>query len=250
MLLENKVAIVYGGGGAIGGAIARAYAREGATVFIAGRTQDKLDTVAADIRANGGSVETKELDALNEAAVNAYVDDVAEKAGTIDISCNVIGYGDIQQPLMEISVDDFLQPIQIAMRTQFLTSRAAARHMIKQKSGVILTFGGGGPQTIEGLGGFKIALDAVEGLRRQWSVELGEYGIRVVTLKTGGIPETISAEESEEMQEIAEGLVQATLLKRAATLEDVGNVASFVASDLARTITGTEINISAGAMVE
>ena len=248
MLLENKVAVVYGAGGSIGGAVARAFGREGARVFLTGRTKEKLDKVAEEIRSNGSSVETAFVDALDEQAVDQYVDEVVKQTGHIDISFNLIGYGDVQQPLLEISVEDFLQPIMNAMRTQFLTTRAAARHMVRRGSGVILHFGGGGPQTQPGLGGFKIALDAIEGLRRQWAVELGEHGIRVLTLKTGGIPETIP--DAKEREYIVANLLPATLLNRTATLADVGNVAAFVASDQARTITSTEVNISCGAIVD
>jgi 3-oxoacyl-[acyl-carrier protein] reductase len=249
MLLENKVAVIYGAGGPIGGAAARAFAREGARVFLAGRTGAKLDRVADEIRANGGVVESAVVDALDERAVDGYVDAVVGQAGSIDVSFNCIGYGDVQQPLMEIAVGDFLQPITNAMRTQFLTTRAAARHMIPRGSGVILHFGGDGPQTLPGLGGFKVALDAIEGLRRQWACELGQQGIRVVTLKSGGVPESISEGEPGR-DAIGAGIEQGTLLHRAATLADVGNVAAFVASDLARTITSTEVNISCGALVD
>jgi 3-oxoacyl-[acyl-carrier protein] reductase len=249
MLLENKVAVIYGAGGSIGGAVARSFAEEGAMVFLAGRTKAKLEEAAEEIRSNGGAVETKALDALDQRAVDHFVDDVVEQAGGVDISFNVIGYGDVQEPLLAIPVEDFLQPITNAMRTQFLTTRAAARHMVRRGSGVILHFGGGGPQTQPGLGGFKIALDAIEGLRRQWAVELGSHGIRVVTLKTGGIPETIP-DSDPERDNIINNLLPATLLKRAATLADVGTVAAFVASDQARTITSTEINISCGAIVD
>ncbi|HEU5101390.1 MAG TPA: SDR family oxidoreductase [Roseiflexaceae bacterium] len=248
-LLENKVAVIYGAGGPIGGAVARAFAREGARVFLAGRTQAKLDAVADTIRSNGGAIETAVVDALDERAVDMYVDGLVAQAGALDISFNVISYGDVQQPLTDISVDDFLQPITNATRTQFLTTRAAARHMVKRGSGVILQFGGGGPQTLPGLGGFKIALDALEGLRRQWAVELGKHGIRVVTLKTGGVPESLS-DDFAERAEITASIEQQTLLGRAATLADVGNVAAFVASDHARTLTATEVNISCGALVD
>jgi NAD(P)-dependent dehydrogenase (short-subunit alcohol dehydrogenase family) len=136
-----------------------------------------------------------------------------------------------------------------AMRSHFLTDRAAARHMIRRGSGVILAFGGNGPQTLPGLGGFKIALDAIEGLRRQWACELGQHGIRVLTLKTGGVPESIS-DTFAQKNEIAAGIQKATLLNRAATLADVGNVAAFVASDQARTLTATDVNISCGALMD
>src|SRR6266508_4991757 len=249
MLLENKVAAIYGAGGSIGGAVARAFAREGAQVFLAGRTQTSLDDVADEIRSNGGVVDTAILDALDEQAVNKFVDGMVKQAGHIDISFNLISYGDVQMPLLDLSVEEFTQPIMNAMRTHFLTTKAAVRHMIKRGSGVILHFGGGGPQTLPGLGGFKVALDAIEGLRRQWAVELGRYGIRVITLKTGGIPETLPATERARDAIIA-GIQDATLLKRAATLADVGNVAAFVASDQARTMTATEVNISCGALID
>jgi NAD(P)-dependent dehydrogenase (short-subunit alcohol dehydrogenase family) len=249
MLLENKVAVIYGAGGSIGGALARAFAREGARVFLAGRTQAKLDRVAGEIRSNGGVADTAVVDALDERAVNEYIDAVVEQAGQIDISFNVIGYGDVQKPLIELSVGEFIQPITNAMRSHFLTARAAARHMIRRGSGVILAFGGNGPQTLPGLGGFKVALDAIEGLRRQWACELGQHGIRVVTLKTGGIPESIP-DTFAGKDEIAAAIQKATLLNRAATLADVGSVAAFVASDQARTMTATEVNISCGALMD
>jgi 3-oxoacyl-[acyl-carrier protein] reductase len=249
MLLENKVAVIYGAGGSIGGAVARAFAREGARVFLAGRTKAKLDKVAGDIRNHGGAADTAVVDALDQRAVDQYVDALVEQAGSVDISFNLISYGDVQKPLNEISVEDFLQPITTAMRTQFLTTRAAARHMARRGSGVILHFGGGGPQTMPGLGGFKVALDAIESLRRQWASELGKHGIRVVTLKTGGVPESISDDLSFK-DKITASIEQGTLLGRAATLADVGNVAAFVASDLARSITATEVNISCGALVD
>lgn len=249
MLLKDKVAVVYGAGGAVGGAVARAFAREGAVVHLAGRTRRTLDAVAGEIRAGGGSARVERVDALDEAAVDRFVDAVAAEAGHVDISFNAIGVGDVQRPLTEITVDDFLQPIVTAMRSHFLTTRAAARHMVARGSGVILAFGGSGPNTLPGLGGFKIALDAIEGHRRQWACELGPRGVRVVTLKSGGVPETLP-DGMPGGQELAARLADATLLGRAATLSDVGAVAAFVASDQARAITATQINISCGALMD
>src|SRR5512137_2001811 len=146
MLLKDKVAVIYGAGGPIGDAVAHAFAREGARVFLAGRTKAKLDKVADEIRWNGGVADTAVVDALDERAVDEYVNAVVEQAGHLDISFNLIGYGDVQKPLIEISVEDFMQPIMNAMRSHFLTARAAARHMVRRGSGVILAFGGDGPQ--------------------------------------------------------------------------------------------------------
>jgi 3-oxoacyl-[acyl-carrier protein] reductase len=251
MLLENKNAIIYGAGGNVGGAVARAFARQGAKVFLAGRTQAKLETVAEEIRAAGGVAESAQVDALDEQAVNSYVDSVAHKAGTIDISFNLISYEDVQgTPLAQMELADFERPILRAVRTQFLTARAASGHMISQGSGVILFFGGDGdPLPDYYLGGFQIALTAIESMRRQLAVELGPHGIRVVTLQTGGVPETIP-ESFDGREAITEGIVGLTMLKRAATLDDVGNVAAFAASDLARTMTATALNITCGAIVD
>jgi 3-oxoacyl-[acyl-carrier protein] reductase len=248
-LLRGKVAVIYGAGGAIGGAVARAFAAEGAFVYLAGRTEPRLQKVAQQILEDGGLAETAVVDALNEEQVEEFVARVAKKSRRIDISFNVISFGDIQQPLMEIDVDDFTQPVALATRTHFLTTRAAATHMIKQRSGVVLMFGGSGPQTLPGLGGFKVALDAMEGLRRQWAIELGTYGIRVVTLVTGGIIETIPW-QAEGREEILAEIAKAAHLNRTATLADVGNVACFIASDKAGAITDATVNISAGAIVD
>jgi 3-oxoacyl-[acyl-carrier protein] reductase len=258
MLLQDKKAVIYGGGGAIGGAVARAFAREGAKVFLAGRTMATLDEVAEEIRSAGGAAETAQVDALDEQSIDRYVDTVAEEAGGIDISFNLISYEDVQgTPLVEMPLEDFERPIMTAVRTQFLTSRAAARHMIGQRSGVILTFGGSGSRdpirdyTSGGfqvyLGGFQVALGAIDVLRRQLAVELGPHGIRVVTLNSGGVPETTREDWREA---ITQSFIGSSMLKRVETLEDVGNVAAFAASDLASTITATAINITCGRVAD
>src|SRR5262249_37119004 len=251
MLLEGKTAVIYGGGGSIGGAVARAFGREGASVFLAGRTQSRLEEVAEQIRSAGGVAETAQVDALDERAVDEHAGAVAARAGGIDISFNLISHGDVQgTPLAEMALEDFERPVMTAVRTMFLTSRAAARHMIMQGSGVIMAFGGyGDPLPGYYLGGLQVAFQAIEALRRNLACELGPHGIRVVTLQTGGVPETIP-EDFDGRQAITDDIVRRTMLNRAATLDDVANVAAFVASDLARTMTATALNITCGAQVD
>ena len=251
MLLEAKNAVIYGGGGAIGGAVARGFAREGARVFLAGRTRATLEKVAEEIRAAGGAAETAEVDALDERAVDAHADAVAAETGGIDISFNLISHGDVQgTPLAEMAVADFERPVVTAVRTTFLTARAAARHMIGRDGGVILVFGGSGdPLRDYYLGGLQVAFEALESMRRQLASELGPHGVRVVTLRTGGVPETIPP-GVEGRERIVGDIETMTMLGRAATLEDVGNVAAFVASDRARTMTAATANISCGALVD
>lgn len=249
MLLSSKNAVIYGGGGSIGGGVARAFAREGATVHLAGRTLAKLEAVAAEVRAAGGQAETEQLDALDERAVDAHADGIAQTAGSLDISLNVISQQDVQgTPLAEMSLEDFERPVTTTVRTTFLTTRAAARQMIRQRSGVILMFGGYGDPRPQ-LGGLQVAFGAVESLRRSLACELGPYGIRVITLQTGGIPETIP-ESVTARDRITEQIASQALLGRAATVEDVGNAAVFAASDMARAITAASLNITCGTEVD
>jgi 3-oxoacyl-[acyl-carrier protein] reductase len=251
VLLEGKNAVIYGGGGSIAGAVARTFAREGAKLHLAGRTLERLEAVAEEIRAAGGDVETARVDALDGTAVQDHADAVAASAGGIDVCFNLISHGDVQgTPLVEMSLGDFERPVVTAVRTTFLTSTAAARHMIRQGSGVILVFGGeGDPLPGYHLGGLQVAFTAIEAMRRNLASELGPYGVRVVTIQTGGVPETIP-EGVEGRDRIVDDIEERTMLKRAATLDDVGNVAAFAASDRARTMTATAINITGGSEVD
>jgi 3-oxoacyl-[acyl-carrier protein] reductase len=251
MLLEDKTAVIYGGGGSIGAAVARAFGREGARVYLAGRTLSKLVEVAEEIRSAGGSAASAELDALDGAAVDEHADAVAAEAGSIDVSFNLITHPAVHgTPLAEMELDDFVTPIVTAVRSTFLTSRAAARHMIPRGSGVLLTFGGSGdPMRDYYIGGTQVAFEALEAMRRQLGAELGPHGIRTVTLRTGGVPETLP-HGFEGREAIVEGMEKETLLPRTATLDDVGNVAAFVASDRARTMTAATANVSCGALID
>jgi NAD(P)-dependent dehydrogenase (short-subunit alcohol dehydrogenase family) len=217
MLLERKNAVIYGGGGTIGGAVARAFAREGATVHLAGRTPAKLDKVAGEIREHGGTATTAQVDALDESAVDAHADELVRDHGTLDVSMNLISTGDVQgTPLVEMELGDFEQPIHTAMRSTYVTARAAGRHMVRQGSGVILMFGGeGDPIRDYNIGGFQISLTAVEALRKQLASELGRHGIRVVSLLTGGVIDSIPA-DYEGRDALVDSLVAPTLLGRGA----------------------------------
>jgi NAD(P)-dependent dehydrogenase (short-subunit alcohol dehydrogenase family) len=254
MLLEGKNAVVYGGGGSVGGAVARAFGREGARVFLSGRTRETLEAVAEEIRSAGGQAETSVVDALDEKAVDEHADEVVSAAGSLDVSMNVITHPATHgTPLHEMSVDDYMDSIEVAAKTTFITSRAAARQMVKQEGGVILFFGGpgdrSGPMRDYYLGGTQVAFDAIETLRRQLSIELGQYGVRVVTLSSGGLPESLP-EDFEGRQAIVDLIESQTLTGRAATLEEAGNAAAFAASDRAASMTAATLNISAGALID
>jgi len=263
MLLESKNAVIYGGGGSVGGAVARAFAREGAKVFLAGRTLATLDKVAVEIRAAGGAAETAQVDALDEKAVDKHADAVVEKTGSIDVSFNAIFNGDVQgTPLIEMPFEGFARPIANAMRNQFLTTRAVARHMLERRSGVILTIASGAREPFPTLGGTIVAWGVIETICRQWASELGPQGIRVAWLRTAGLPESIP-DTGDAVADLGTGfgagmtrdeiiaeMREATMLKRLPSLADVGNVAAFMASDQARTMTATVANITCGQVVD
>ncbi|HEU5471357.1 MAG TPA: SDR family oxidoreductase [Actinophytocola sp.] len=253
VLLKDRTAIIYGAGGSVGGAIARAFAREGAVVHLAGRTAATLHAVADDIAARGGEAHPAVVDALDEAQVEAHAATVAERSGRLDISVNVISDQDVQgTPMVQMSVEDYLRPIEVAVRSKFLTARAAARRMIPRRSGVIMTFGGTFNWQVTRtfhVGGMGTTFDAVESMRRQLACELGPHGIRVLTLRTGGLPDTIPT-DFPGSEGLRSWLQDQTLTGRTATLDDVGNLAAFAASDLARTITGAALNMTAGAVLD
>ncbi len=256
MLLEGKSAIVYGGGGSVGGAVARAFAREGASVFLAGRTQSTLDAVADEIAAEGGVAETARVDALDGQAVDAHADAVIAQAGGIDVSFNAIGHGDVHgAPLIEMPYEDFVRPITTAMRAQFLTTRAAARHMIRRGSGVIMAITATtARQSLPEVGGTGVAFDAIESLCRQWACELGRHGIRVVWLLTTGLPEALHGEVfpgygtggPKTREELIAWMEGKTSSGRLTSLAELGHAAAFLASDLSAATTASAANLTGG----
>jgi NAD(P)-dependent dehydrogenase (short-subunit alcohol dehydrogenase family) len=242
MLLENKTAVLYGGG-AITGAVAEAFAREGARVSLAGRTESRLAAIAQRI----GGADVAVLDACDRDAVEAHADAV----GTIDVSFNLISH-DVTQgtPMIDMDVDDYVHSVDIAVRSLFITGTAAARRMVTAGGGVILVFGGDGPPFPRyHFGPLQVVFSAMESMRRQLASEYGSGGVRTVTLRTGGVPETIPA-GMDGADAIRRSIDDATMLGRAATLADVGHAAAFAASDRAASMTAATINISAGALVE
>ena len=265
MLLRDKNAVIYGGGGAIGGAAARVFAREGARVFLAGRTRARLDAVAREIAAAGGVAETAELDALDEQAVERHADAVAARAGGIDIALNAVGLRHVQgPPFAELSFEDYAHPIAGYTRTNFLTAKAVGRHMAKQGAGVILTLSTPGARMAgQGFLGNGVSSAAVEAFSRILAAELGPSGVRVVCLRPHAIPEAVDSSHTGEVfgafakrkgatveAMLSEAARTGTLLQRLPTLDEVADYAAFVASDRASATTGAIVNLTCGALVD
>ena len=263
MILQDKVAVIYGAGGAIGGAVARAFAGEGARVFLTGRLQAPVEAVAKDIVSAGGSAEAAEIDALDEPAVDRHLLSVLDKAGRVDISFNAIGIPDTKilgVPLAELDTETFSLPITAYTGSYFLTAHLAAAHMIPKKSGVIMTVTALPARMGSRMnGGYGPAMAAKEALTRDLSAELAPHGIRVVGLRPHGIPETGTMRELSEIRAKSSGLTweqftgyfaSTTHTRRVMTLEEVANVAAFTASDKASGMTGTTVNLSMGTLAD
>jgi NAD(P)-dependent dehydrogenase (short-subunit alcohol dehydrogenase family) len=258
-MLKDKVAVIYGAGGGIGGAVARAFAREGARLFLTGRNLPSVEIAAKEIVAEGGSADAAEVDALDEQAIDRHLRSVIDEAGHVDVSFNAVGIpnaGILGVPLVDLDVQRFFQPITSAVRSYFLTARLGARRMVPNRSGVIMTVTA--THAREGLpmvGGYGPAQAAKEALTRDLSAELAPHGIRVVGLRPQAMPETRTIKDAFEPRAEASGMTweewqemlsSRTHPKRLMTLEEMANVAAFMASDRASGMTGTTVNLTMG----
>ena len=264
MLLQDKNAVIYGGGGAIGGGIARVYAREGARVFIAGRTQAKLDAVAAEITAAGGVAETAQVDVFDQRAVEQHAEDIAARAGGIDVAVNAVSVmHDQGTTLADLSLDEFMRPIDGFLLALFITSKAVARHMGGHRPGVILALSEPGSRlAIGGILGHAAAAAGKEAFCRVLAAELAPRNIRVVCIRPHAVSDGPAsgsytkdlfqpmAAAAVSVDEWVGGLASGTLLKRLPTISDVAEAAAFLASDRARAMTGTVANLTSGALVD
>jgi 3-oxoacyl-[acyl-carrier protein] reductase len=253
VILKNKNAIIYGAGGSLGGAVAKALAAAGARLFLTGLNISSVQKVADEIRASGGMAETTQVDALNEKAVSSSLEKIVQQEGKIDISFNAIGTQVVQNiPLVNISADDFMNPVSVMLRSQFLTATAAGRIMTKQGNGVILSLtatpaGIGYPYT----GGFAPACSAMESFSRNLAAELGVFGVRVVNMRSGGSPDSGVFKNAIEnhwdvMEPVLRKMEEDTMLKKLPLMSDIANLAVFLSSDLAGKITGVTVDVTCG----
>jgi 3-oxoacyl-[acyl-carrier protein] reductase len=247
MLLKTKTALVYGAGGAIGSAVARAYAREGADVHLLGRSRASLDEVARQIHAGGGSAQVTTLDVLDRDAVEQHATAIAARSG-IDICFNATSNDDLQGiPLLDLDFADFLRPVTKAVTAHHHIATATGRHMTRRGAGVILVMAGG-REAIPRLGGSHVAWSALVGLCRQLAAEFGPHGVRVNWLLSPGSPgfDDDAPTPSVEPAPGTDGL----LPRHQPSYDEVANIATFAASDWARTMTASEINFTGGAVID
>jgi NAD(P)-dependent dehydrogenase (short-subunit alcohol dehydrogenase family) len=261
MLLNGKTAVVYGGAGSIGAAVAAGFAAAGATVHLAGRTPQTLEAVAGKLAAEGGTVRTARVDARDEAQVVAHLDAVVASDGAVDIVFNATASENVQGvPLTQMPVEDFVRPIEVWTRSQFLTSRTAARHMLRQGSGVILMLTAQPARMAFPLtGGFGVACAALEGLSRGLAAELSPHGIRTVVIRSAGSPDAEGVRLAIEANARGAGITPAqqralvegqTMLRRMPVLAEVASVATFLVSDAAGPMTAAVVNLTGGAIAD
>ncbi len=261
MLLKNKTAVIYGAGGAIGSAVAKTFAREGAWVFLAGRTEAKLEEVANSIVCDGGKADYAGVDALEKKSVETHLSEVIRKTGRIDICVNTIGLDDVQgKPLTDMIYVEFSLPIYQAMTTHFITATAAARYMAKEKKGVILTVTANAAQKpYLNIGGFGIACAAIEAFCRQLALEAGKDGIRVVCIRSAGSPDAPGVDavfhkhaknEGISREAFENNFAERTMLKRLPKLDEVANALLLMATDKASAITAAVTNVTCGELAD
>jgi NAD(P)-dependent dehydrogenase (short-subunit alcohol dehydrogenase family) len=259
MILEDKSAVIYGGGGAIGGAVARAFADAGARVYLAGRTMSRLEKVAGDI---GDVAGVAQVDAFDERAVAKHADAVAKDAGRIDIALNAVSLGFVHfRPFSDVGIDDVMRPIDGYLRTNLITIKAVARHMSAQRSGTIVLLSSGASQIVPGGAlGYGTACVAIETITQRLAVELGPNGIRIACLRphliadaasNGSLPSSMFEEKAAAVGLTVEEFLQqsaehVTLLGRLPTLAQVADAAVFLASDRAGATTGAVFDLTSG----
>ena len=249
--LQGSVALIHGAGGAIGGAVAAAFAARGAQLFLAGIHEESLEHTAARIKRSGAAPVTRSLvDAYDCAAVQAHSDGVVAQAGRIDVVLNAAGIPLVQGiPLLEMELEDLLAPIAAWPRTQYITAKAAARHMVAQQTGTILMLSASPARmAIAGVGGFSAACAAVEALTRTFAAELGPTGVRTVCLRPQRIADTLGATPDLPMpvEEFRSFLESLTTSRTLPTLDQIARTAVFLAEGGAEAMNGAVVNLTCG----
>jgi 3-oxoacyl-[acyl-carrier protein] reductase len=244
--LKNKVAVVFAASGEIAGAVARSFAQHGAKVYVTGRNLTAVQTVADEIRADGGQAEAGKVDALNEAEIETYIQKVVADNGKLDIVFNGIGtyYKDAGSgtPSTIVTFEKFLNPMQRICGSQFLTSRVAARHMIQSGSeGTILLFNASmAKMKSPNMAGFASACAAIEGMTRVMAAEFGKHGIKVTCICSGAIYESHKISEmisdfsqlaGISREEMTAQYKKFDILGSGPTLKQIAETAVFLASE-------------------
>lgn len=261
MLLKDKVAVVYGGSGAVGGAVARAYAREGARVFLAARNRAALERVAAEIAAAGGRAEVTIVDTTSPASIQAHLDAVVAAAGPVRLMFNGVSWADTQGSSMaDMGFDAMFEPIRLSMISWYHTGTLVAHHMGQHGGGSIVGITANVARwPSPSIGGFGVACAAVEHFLRQLGMEHGPSGVRVCWVRSPGSPDapgvrdvwqTHADERGISFEDLHRDYAKTTPLRRIAGLAQVADAAVLLSSDLASAMTATVANATGGGQID
>lgn len=261
MLLSGKTAVVYGASGAVGGAVAKAFAREGARVFLAARNRDPLQVVADEIAATGGVAEVAPVDATDPAAVEGHLAGIVDRAGPVKVMFNGCGWADSQGALLtEMAFPRYFNVVEVALRNWFVTGTAMARHMAANGGGAIVGItANAAREAYSHVGGFGVACAAVEHFLRQLAVENGPHQVRVTWVRSPGSPDAPGVRRAWQLRaeewgmtwdEVEREFSKDTPLRRVTRLAQVADAAVLLASDLAAGMTMTMANATGGAQID
>lgn len=245
MRLENKVAIVTGGGKGIGAAICSAFAKEGAHVVVADIDTDGAGATVGSLQQSGGSAASVEANIADPRSVAAMVAFAIEQYGHIDILVNNAG-ARIIKGLMQHTLDDWNQMLSINLTGPFICAQAVIPHMITQGSGKIINLASiasfmGRPNRCA----YVAAKSGVLGLTRAMAADLAGKNIRVNAIAPGMIASPFN-QSFAEANDTGPAWAQENLLGRWGQPEDIAGAAVFLASDESSFVTGSEIKIEGG----
>ena len=245
MRLDGKVALITGAASGIGKSIAETYAKAGAAIAIADLNQAGADATAAEIVAAGGKAIGIAMDVTNEAAVDKGTDLCVEKLGGLDIMISNAGI-QIVKPIVEFAFADWQKMLAIHMDGAFLTTRAAMRHMYKDKKGGAIIYMGSvhSHEASKLKAPYVAAKHGLLGLARVAAKEGAEYNVRVNVICPGYInTEMVQAVPKDVLEK---NVIPQIPVSRLGEPEEIARAVAFLASDDAGFITGSTLSVNGG----
>jgi NAD(P)-dependent dehydrogenase (short-subunit alcohol dehydrogenase family) len=260
--LRNKVAVVFAASGAIASAVAVALAENGAKVYVSAKSLTTVQQLAEQISQKGGWASATVIDAMNEVAIDNYLQQVVKEEGKLDIVFNGIGIRPIESDYgvstTQLSFAQFMKPVQVHLGSQFLTSRVAAKYMLQTNStGTILTLTASLSRLkFPFMAGITAACAAIEGLTRVMAAEFGGAGIKVICINPTAMAETRTIQETSIANAKAMGIPieefaamqnrNASLLGKPLTIKDMANAAAFLVSDAGAVLNSHIVDVDFG----
>lgn len=265
MLLKGKVAVIFGGSGAIGTAIAKVFIREGARVYLCARDLNKLQNIAAQLHQLGSVVHTASVDVLDSHSINNTVAQISQETGGLDLVINATSFIHNQgKEILELNLDEFVGGIHPFLTAQFNISKAVVPFMNSDRGGTMISIvAPSARMAIPGHLGHIVGCAGIEAFIKALASELGPKNIRVLGVRSHAIVDAVQAgsytrglfESKAQAMGLSigqwlEGAAQGTMLKRLPTLSQVAETVAFLSSEHANSMTATVVNMTAGAIVD